>query len=79
MHQKHVLFGTVGIILGTGFRFQSFVCNGCHGILMLSLYINNIAILDIHDIGFSRIILRVNKIEAIKMLENSVFNDKGSL
>ena len=75
MHQKHVLFGTVGIILGTGFRFQSFVCNGCHGILMLSLHINNIAILDIHDIDFSRIILRVNKIEAIKMLENSVFNE----
>ena len=78
-HQKHVFFGIAGIILGKGLKFPSFVCNGCHGILLLSFYINNIAILDTHDNGNPCIILRVNKSEAIKMMENSLFNDKGSL
>ena len=29
------------------FRFQPCVCNGCHDVLMISLDINNIAILNI--------------------------------
>ena len=38
------------------FKFQLYVCNGCHDILMMSINLNNIAISDIRGIDYRRII-----------------------
>ena len=35
-----------------GFKFQNFVCNGCHDLLMLCLNISNVAIFSVTGINF---------------------------
>ena len=30
-----------------GFKFQDSICNGCHGLIILSIYINDIAIITV--------------------------------
>ena len=42
--------------LDKGFRFQATVFNGCHDVLMMSMNLNNIAILNIHGIDYHCII-----------------------
>ena len=34
----------IGIFLDKGFKFQHFVYNGCHNVLMMSMNLGNIAI-----------------------------------
>ena len=55
-----------------GFEFQDFVCNGCHDLTMLSVYISNIAIITIKSFDYHCIIHNISKYEATNLLENSV-------
>ena len=55
-----------------GFEFQDFVCNGCHDLTMLSVYISNIAIITIKNFDYHCIIHNISKYEATNLLENSV-------
>ena len=52
-----------------GFRFQSFVCNSCHDVLMMSFGISNIAVLNIHGVDYRCIIFGSRKGETIKMMK----------
>ena len=36
--------------LDKGFKFQPDVCNGCHDVLMMSMNLNNTAILNVHGV-----------------------------
>ena len=60
-NQKSVIFVTTGNFLNKGFKFQTYVCNRCHDLLIMSVNVSNIAILkfkntDYHSItaGFSK-------------------------
>ena len=44
------------VFFDKGFGFQSAFCNGCHDVLKVSIDINSIAILNIHDIYYLCII-----------------------
>ena len=57
-------------ILGTGFKFQSNLCSQCHDVLMKSMNLNDIAIPNIHDAGYSFIIIGISKIEAKSLMQN---------
>ena len=48
VHQKSVIFVTIGIFQIKGFKFQPDVCNGCHDELMMFMKLSNITILNIH-------------------------------
>ena len=37
--------------LDKGFKFQPDVCNGCHDVLMMSMNLNNTAILNVHGVN----------------------------
>ena len=45
------IFVTIGIF-SKGFKFQPDVCNGYHGVLMMSMNLSNIAFLNIHGAGY---------------------------
>ena len=47
VHQKSMIFVTIGIFLIKGFKFQPNVCNRCHDLLIMSVDIRDIAILNI--------------------------------
>ena len=44
------------MFLDKAFKFQLDVCDGCHDALMMSININNIAILNIHGADYRCII-----------------------
>ena len=61
------------------FKFQDSVCNGCHGLTMLSVNESNIAIITIRNVDYHCIIHNISKSEAINLLKNSVLEDRGDV
>ena len=59
------------------FEFQDFVCNSCHDLTMLCLNISDIAIIFVKAVKYCCIIHDISKSEAIHLLKNSVFKDRG--
>ena len=41
MHQKRAIFVTIGIF-DKEFKFQTYVCNGCQDVLIMSVNLNDI-------------------------------------
>ena len=66
-------------LLNHGFKFQDFVCNGCHDVTMLSVNTSNIAIITSKNVDYCCIIQNINKSEAINSLEGSVREDCGCI
>ena len=62
-----------------GFKFQDSVCNGCHDLTMLSVNINDVAILllllIVKNVDYRCIIHNISKFEAINLLKNSVLEN----
>ena len=48
-----------------GFKFEDYVCNGCHELTMLSVNISDIAIITVKNVGYRCIIHKISKSEAI--------------
>ena len=58
--------------LDKGFKFQPYVCNGCHDVLMMSINLCDIAILNNHGVDYNQhslfiIIIIVLLVELAKM------------
>ena len=60
-------------VFNHGFKFQNYVCNGCHDLTMLSINISNIAIITVKNIDYGCIIHNIRKSETINLLKGSVF------
>ena len=65
------------VFFNHGFKFQDYVCNGCHGLTMSSVNISNIAIITSKSVDYRCIIHNVSKFEAINLLKSSVLEDRG--
>ena len=59
------------------FKFQDSLCNGCHDLTMLTINISNIAIISVKKRYYRCIIRNIRKFEAINLLKNYVFKDRG--
>ena len=59
------------VFLNKGFKFQTYVCNRCHDLLMLSMNLNNIAIFKIKNADYRCIITETRKSEAINLIKNT--------
>ena len=57
--------------LDKGFKFQPDVCNGYHDVLMMSVNLNDIAILNIRDVDYRCIINGIDKKETASLLQNA--------
>ena len=55
--------------LNTGCTFQTYICNRCHDLLMMSINLSNIAISKIKNADYRCNINGINKSEAIILLE----------
>ena len=53
------------LLCNQGFKFQDSVCNGCHGLTMLSVNISDIAIMTIRNVDYRCVIHNISKSEAI--------------
>ena len=57
--------------LSKGFKFQLYVCNRSHNLLMMSMNLSNIYILSIKNADYRCIISGTSKGEAINLLQNT--------
>ena len=62
-----------------GFKYQPYVCNGCHDFSMIVQNLSDFLILKIKNVGYRCYLVGINKKDAISLLNNSVLNDKGVL
>ena len=60
-----------------GFKFEEYVCNGCHDLLTMTNSLKDIAILSAKGATFRCILMGISKNEALKRLNNSVTRDRG--
>ena len=61
------------------YKFEPYICNGCHDISMMAYELENIAILNIKGIDYRCVIWNLIRNDAINKLNNSKLVDKGSL
>ena len=54
--------------LNKRFNFQSYVCNGCHELVIMSMNLSDIAILNIKGNDYRCIISGISKSEAINLI-----------
>ena len=54
-----------------GFKFQPDVCTDCHDVLMIPVNLNDIAILNIRGVDYCCMINRINKSNAVNLLQNA--------
>ena len=50
------------------------VCNNRHDVLMISMYLSNIAILNIHDVDYMCVISGISKSEATNLKKSEKWN-----
>ena len=62
--------------LDKGFKFQPYVCNGCHDVLVMSMNLRNIAIQNIWGAGYCCTIGQISKSEARNELQNIDLTEK---
>ena len=48
---ENVWFVTIGF-LNNGFKFQDYVCNGCHNLAMLNVNISDITIITVKNVDY---------------------------
>ena len=63
--------------LNKGFKFQTYVSNSCHDLLMMSMNFCYIAILKIKNANYCFIISGISKSEAKKLLQNIDLTEKS--
>ena len=65
--------------LNDGFKFQDYLCNGCHDLRILSDNISDITIITVKNVDYCCIIHNVSKSEVINLLKKSVLENRGFL
>ena len=63
--------------LNKEFKFQPYVCNRCHDLLMMSMNLSDIHILNIRSTDYCCIFSGIRKIEAINLMQNIYLTKKG--
>ena len=65
--------------LNKEFKFQTYVCNRHHDLLMMSRKLNDIAILKIKNDDYGCIIGGISNSETIKLLQNTDLTEKNGI
>ena len=61
------------------FKYQPYICNGCHDFSMIAQNLSDFLILKIKNVIYKCYIVGMDKKDAISLLNNSVLNNKGVL
>ena len=59
------------------FKFQPYESSRCHGLLIMSINLSDIAILKIKDADYLCIVTGISKIEAINLMKNIDLTEKS--
>ena len=62
-----------------GFKYQRYVCNGCHDFSMIVQKLDDFVILRVKVVDYRRSVVNMSKKDDISLLSNSVLDNKGVL
>ena len=74
MHQKSVVFITIGVFLAKDPGFSQLSVTAAIDELIMSIDINNIPILNIHRVDYRCIVFRISKNEIMHILKKFGFD-----
>ena len=78
VHQRSVIFPTMDVLY-KGFKFQLYVCNECHDLLMMYVTLDDMAILNICGVDYRCNIYGISKSDAVRLLQNVDFTKKKGI
>ena len=62
-----------------GYKYEPYVCNGCHDLSVMVYELKDIAILNVKGVDYRSYVFNMSKSDAINLLNNSVLDNKGVL
>ena len=62
-----------------GYKYEPYVCNGCHDLSMVVYNLKDFMILNIKGVDYRCYVFNMSKNDAIKLLNNLWLNNKGVL
>ena len=65
--------------LDKGFKFEPYLCNGCHDLMQKPMNFNDIAVVSVKGNDYRIHFLYMNKDDAINTMKNSNLNEKSGL
>ena len=63
--------------LNKGFKFESYVCNGCHDLVMMSMDLRDVAVLNIKGFDYCFILSGISENEATNIMQNIDLTEKN--
>ena len=63
----------------TGFKYQPYVCNGCHDFSMIVQNLDDLVILRVKGVDYRCCLVNMSEKDAISLLNNFVIDNKGVL
>ena len=60
-----------------GYKYEPYVCNGCHDLFMVAYDLKDFMILNIKGVDYRCYVFNMSKSDAITLLNNSVLDNKG--
>ena len=76
MHQKNVIFVTIGILKILVFKYEPYLCNGCHDLMQKAMSLNDFATFYFKGIACRVHFWYMSKDDAISIMSNSNLIDK---
>ena len=62
-----------------GYKYEPYVCNRCHDLLMVVYNLKNFMILNIKGVDYRCYVFNMSKNDAITLLNNSALDNEGVL
>ena len=62
-----------------GYKYEPYICNGCHDLSMVVYDLNDFMILNIKGVDYRCYVFNMSKSDAINLLNSSVLDNKGVL
>ena len=78
-HQKNVKCATIGISLDKGFKYEPYLCNGCHELMQKDMNFNDAAIVSIKRNDYRIHFWYMSKDDAINIMNNFNLSEKKGI
>ena len=62
-----------------GYKYEPYVCNGCHNLSMVVYNLKDFMILNMKSVDYRCYVLNMSKSDAINVLNSSLLDNKGVL
>ena len=77
--QKNLIFVTTAFFKNIGFKYESYLCNGCHNLMQKAMRFNNVAVVYVKGSAYRINFWYMSKNDATNIMNGSNLVDKRSV